>query len=235
MTRSPFPGMDPIIEARGLWRDFHDKLIGDMERALAELLPPRYVVRLDERTYTAEPEATASAGSPTAVAMHALIDVEERELYIDIRDEEAGGKLVTGIEVLSPTNKRFGSDGWKEYGRKFLRGAANFVEIDLLREGRRRTMREPWPDSPYYILIARQETAPACTVLPAFSTRPLPDVPVPLLAPDSDVMLPLQSLVDNVIERSRYVGPAHFRMAAAMRLRPEEHALLAATNIGTKK
>lgn len=52
MTRSPFPGMDPIIEARGLWRDFHDKLIGDIERVLAELLPPRYVVCLDERTFS---------------------------------------------------------------------------------------------------------------------------------------------------------------------------------------
>ncbi|HPM84774.1 MAG TPA: DUF4058 family protein [Candidatus Anammoximicrobium sp.] len=29
--RSPFPGMAPYIEACGLWGDFHDKLIGELE------------------------------------------------------------------------------------------------------------------------------------------------------------------------------------------------------------
>src|SRR5437764_1198634 len=48
---SPFPGMDPYIEACGLWEDFHAKLIGEMERALAPLLPERYVVRVGERSY----------------------------------------------------------------------------------------------------------------------------------------------------------------------------------------
>lgn len=36
---SPFPGMDPYIEACGLWGDFHDRLIGELERALAAALP----------------------------------------------------------------------------------------------------------------------------------------------------------------------------------------------------
>jgi hypothetical protein len=48
---SPFPGMDPYIEACSLWEDFHDKLVGEIERALAESLPNRYAVRLGERSY----------------------------------------------------------------------------------------------------------------------------------------------------------------------------------------
>jgi hypothetical protein len=32
---SPFPGMDPYIEACGLWEDFHGDLIAEMKRALA--------------------------------------------------------------------------------------------------------------------------------------------------------------------------------------------------------
>src|SRR5947209_6571008 len=48
---SPCPGMDPYIEACGLWGDFHTKLIGEIERALAGLLPERYVVRAGERSY----------------------------------------------------------------------------------------------------------------------------------------------------------------------------------------
>jgi hypothetical protein len=48
---SPFPGMDPFIEACGLWGDFHDKLIGEIEREVSRQLPSRYVARMGERTY----------------------------------------------------------------------------------------------------------------------------------------------------------------------------------------
>jgi hypothetical protein len=51
MMKSPFPGMDPYIEACGLWEDFHDKLIGDIERYLSDGVPDSYAVRLRERTY----------------------------------------------------------------------------------------------------------------------------------------------------------------------------------------
>jgi hypothetical protein len=30
--------MDPFIEAQGLWEDFHNKLMGDMERLLSQTL-----------------------------------------------------------------------------------------------------------------------------------------------------------------------------------------------------
>jgi hypothetical protein len=43
--------MDPFIEAHGLWEDFHSKLIGEIERALAPRLPEGYVVRTLERAY----------------------------------------------------------------------------------------------------------------------------------------------------------------------------------------
>jgi hypothetical protein len=49
--RSPFPGMDPYIEACELWEDFHQKLIGEIEQALANSVPDNYSVRLGERSY----------------------------------------------------------------------------------------------------------------------------------------------------------------------------------------
>jgi len=228
--------MDPYIEACGLWGDFHDKLIGEMERALAELLPPRYVARIGERTYiegidlredevyrTAfEPDVTVRTDSvaedhesavavapadPKAVVMHALVDVEQREIYLEIHDLNQGRRLVTCIEVLSPSNKRPGSAGWQQYDRKrdvLVRGYANFVEIDLLRGGRRRWMVEPWPASPYYVLAMRKDEAPACQVWPAFVTEPLPETAIPLVPPDDDVKLAIQPLVDAIFARSRY-------------------------------
>src|SRR5437870_11823594 len=50
---SPFPGMDPYIEVSHLWEDFHTNLIGEIYRALSDVLPDRYVVRAGERSYVA--------------------------------------------------------------------------------------------------------------------------------------------------------------------------------------
>lgn len=42
MELSPFPGMDPYIEACDRWEDFHCKLISEIEHALAQAVPDRY-------------------------------------------------------------------------------------------------------------------------------------------------------------------------------------------------
>src|SRR5437868_13261120 len=48
---SPFPGMDPYIEACGLWEDFHHSLVQGIHGQLAGAAPDRYVVRTGERSY----------------------------------------------------------------------------------------------------------------------------------------------------------------------------------------
>ncbi len=238
--RSPFPGMDPYIEACYLWDDFHHNLISGIQSALAPVLPKRYVVRAGERAYVAlttehgsdeyrvqadvsiarKPgTVTATAQSAPAavleaaeadsapVTMRAMVRTEFREGYLEIRESHGDRQVVTAIEVLSPSNKRFGSEGWIEYLRKrqaCLSGLVNFVEIDLLRRGRRMPMEDDWPDSPYYLLVSRKAEAPRCSVWRACSTRPLPEIPIPLAPPDKDVPLSLQPLIDAVYERSQY-------------------------------
>jgi hypothetical protein len=139
--------------------------------------------------------------------MHPQLSSPEREPYVEIYDTRSENQVVTCIELLSPTNKRPGRPGWAEYERKrqlILQGAANFVEIDLLRGGIRRAMKENWPPSPYYLLIMRKESAPECRVWPGFAVRPLPTIPVPLTPPDADFRLDLQSAIHRVFEGSRY-------------------------------
>ena len=48
--QSPFLGMDPYIEACGLWPDCHSHLIERIYDSLAAALPDRYVVRTGERS-----------------------------------------------------------------------------------------------------------------------------------------------------------------------------------------
>jgi hypothetical protein len=231
--------MDPYLEDTSLWASFHNKLIGEIERALAAALPDRYFVETPVRSYIVlagvdEKEETAflpdvgvltsrrkesdrqetgglavaePEGAADVVTMRAFIDEQCRETFIEIYESKPEVRLVTCIEVLSPSNKRPGTKGWKVYLRKrnsLLLGSANFIEIDLLRGGRRMPMVEPWPDSPYYLLVARQSRAPYCRVSRADYRKPLPDIPVPLSAPDPDFTLALQPLVDAVYARSRY-------------------------------
>lgn len=154
--------------------------------------------------------ATAVAEEDTEespVRMRALIEVEFRESFIEIKDSRRG-KLVTTIEVLSPSNKRYGTLGWQQFRRKrqaHLEGKiANLVEIDLLRGGERMPMEDEWPASPYYVLVSRIEEGSECAVWRAHSIRPVPEIPVPLAHPDPDVPLSLQPLIDAIYRRSRY-------------------------------
>src|SRR5580658_10131525 len=76
---SPFPGMDPYIERRAIWPDFHDSLIYVVKAALQPLLRPRYVALGQDRLVVTEshrpifpdvivrtsvPQASPSAASP---------------------------------------------------------------------------------------------------------------------------------------------------------------------------
>src|SRR5947208_3547830 len=62
--KSPFPGMDPYIEASGLWEDFHHDLISEIKQALARAAPDRYVVRTGERSYVVLVEEEGKATHP---------------------------------------------------------------------------------------------------------------------------------------------------------------------------
>lgn len=144
--KSPFPGMDPYIEECGLFEDFHNKLISEIERTLAAEVPERYVVRLPERSYVvlaeaegnkehvflpdvgvlAHPRHPSTVGGAVAeptvdeegISMRAFVAEEFRETFVEIYVSEPEQTLVTCIEALSPSNKRSGSLGWNTYLRK---------------------------------------------------------------------------------------------------------------------
>src|SRR5207253_3943250 len=151
--------------------------------------------------------ALAIQGQPTPVTMRALVRTEYRETFLEIRQVDPEHKLITGIEILSPSNKRPNTKGWRLYYRKrlaYLSGYANLVEIDLLRRGRRMPMASAWPDSPYYLLVCRKKQASRCAVYPATFTEPLPPIPIPLAPPDADITLDIQPFVAAIYARSRY-------------------------------
>jgi hypothetical protein len=234
--KSPFPGMDPYLEGSGRWRSFHVRLISRIIDMLEEKLPAKYrvlpevreVVELVEEEGKSQksmypdagvigPSARSTPATEVAVAepqtsaepfvLRPLIGEEFREQFIEIFADEPDRRLVTCIEVLSPSNKRRESAGRAIYLRKrqalFL-SETNLVEIDLLRGGERMPMRDPWPDTPYRLLVSRGWKAPACHVWTAHFRTPLPEIPVPLDAADTDLPLLLQPMIESVYLRSRF-------------------------------
>jgi hypothetical protein len=155
---SPFPGMDPYLEAR--WSDVHATLITLIKETLQPNLPPALRARSEERVLleTAdEPEAIAQYRSDVAVvntghraepapsAPGATATIEpvrvkyynapEVDRFVQIIDRTNGNRVVTVIEVLSPWNKGPGRLN-KDYLKKlddYAKGSVNVVEVDLLR------------------------------------------------------------------------------------------------------
>lgn len=52
---SPFPGMDPYLESPDLWPDVHARLIAVIGGQLTPKLRPRYVARVELRTFMYDP------------------------------------------------------------------------------------------------------------------------------------------------------------------------------------
>jgi hypothetical protein len=169
--------------------------------------------------------AAGAQVQPEPVTMRALLEMSHREIFLEIRELHPARRLITSIEILSPSNKRRGAAGWRLYTRKrqvYLEGHANLVEIDLLRRGRRMPMEDEWPASPYYYLACRRERAPECTVWPASFREPLPAITVPLVPPDPDVYVAMQPLVDTIYASSHYARLIDYDCPLRPRLNPAD-------------
>jgi hypothetical protein len=180
--------MDPYLET-DLWTTLHGMLAVEIVRHLVPRLRPKYIAILQRRNVMAVHDDSGEAAPHHSVEVR---DVAER-------------RLVTAIEILSPTNKR--DRGRPEYLNcrdHFLRGLAHLLEIDLLRAGRRVPMSNPLPPTPYFVLLSRFEKRPMSEVWPVALQDPLPTVPVPLLPGDADVSLELQQLFSTVYDVSGY-------------------------------
>jgi hypothetical protein len=146
-------------------------------------------------------------GAIKPVPMRAFIEAEHRETFVEIYEADPKQRLVTCIEVLSPSNKRPGTPGWEQYLRKreaLLLGKVNLVEIDLLRGGQRIPMLDDWPEDPFHILVSRPNPELVCQVWSVPLQQPLPRIHVPLAKPDPDLLLDLQPLITAIYQRSKY-------------------------------
>jgi hypothetical protein len=224
--------MDPLIESQR-WEDFHHALPEVIREWLIPRVRPCYVVLVEERVYVERqsngrrglivpdvtmtelegresPSQDAIAAAPTVAVAPVVLTLpmpeRKREAFLTLRERETM-EVVTVIEVLSPDNKRSGSDGRREYLRKreaVLESDAHLIELDLLRGGERLPTVETLPPADYYAFVSRAHRRPEVEVYPWTLRQPLPPIFVPLTGEDPDVTLDLQSIFNTLYDRAGY-------------------------------
>jgi hypothetical protein len=133
----------------------------------------------------------------------AIKDIE-RLSYIEIVDREYQ-EVVTVIELLSPANKKPGDDREQYLAkrRELIAGGVHLVEIDLLRGGTRMPV-EDLPDCDYCVLVSRSEERPRVGLWAFRMREPLPEIPIPLRAPDPDARIDLKRVLDRTWDAAGY-------------------------------
>ncbi len=231
--RPPFPGMDPWLEDHSLWLDFHNRLITSIADAIVPKVAPKYFVGVEQLTYESRPSPAVYVGRadvgitwagatesplgsgeirPSSVPGVLELDVEVpvtdyvEEWYLEVR-EAVNGKLVTVIEVLSPTNK-LRQPGRKQYLRKrdkIFDSRTSLIEIDLLCAGKRMPIANPSPvKGDYRILVSRGKSRPRARLYVFGLRQPIPDIPIPLLPRDAEPTLDLNSVLHDLYDRARF-------------------------------
>ena len=233
---SPFPGMDPFIESQKWEDFHTSYLAAIRDAIVAAVRPKYIVeverrIYLETHDPTTpvqsfiadaalmktgrEPEVPSeqSAGG-LAVLTETTVEVktctipfieEHRETFLTIRRGKPS-EVVTVIELLSPTNKRKGTDGRQLYSEKssaLLKTKTHFVELDLLRGGERTLVSEP-PAGDYFAMISRAERRPFVEVYGWRLLSRLPVIAIPLAGADPDVKLDLQPTFTLVYDRAGY-------------------------------
>ncbi len=224
---SPFPGMNPFLEQKDTWVDFHNTFLMQARGALAEQVGPNYLVRIEVRLLLHELSAqerrfigkadvgvtrlpSQQSSTPSFLALAAPLQLQlpavevEEHASLEIRDHR-NRRVFTVIELLSPSNKSPGSDrdDYMAKRRQVLAGMTNLVEVDLRRGGTRPAP----PDLPpcdYYALVCRYEQRPKVDFWPLSLRQTLPVIPIPLWSPDPDVHLDLQAVLHRTYDSADY-------------------------------
>jgi hypothetical protein len=235
--------MDPYLERPQWFGALHNLMIAYATESLQATLPVQYFATLGERVWVettrmVEPDVhlryqatelrgpdESPGGVATAVATLPIVitvpqenkDDEHRQPFIEIRAIEDDERLVTLIEMLSPSNKRPGPgrELYLQKQREALAGQVHLVEIDLLRRGEHTTavpfqhMLAKSGSSDYHVCIHRFDRPDDYLLYPVPLADPLPTIEVPLLPGDGDVQLDLQ----QIFTRAYDAGPHRRRIA----------------------
>ncbi len=250
---SPFPGMDPFLEAH--WGDVHARLSVYACDLLQQRLPVGLVASVEEYVVLSSEESDEAWSKPqrwrpdvsvneqeSAVALiepeTALLDADqpvivdaEPQTMREVRILDSQSRLVTSIEFLSPSNK-IGEDERHAFRRKqndLLASGVNLVEVDLILGGgwtiHPSQVETPLEcQGPYRISVTRVRYPHRIECYLTNLRNLLPRIRIPLRRGETDIVLDLQELITLAYERGAYHRRLNYANAPRPKLSPEDDA-----------
>jgi hypothetical protein len=248
--------MDPFIEDPALWAGFHSAMPVYIRSALSPHLPEGYFIDIDRGVWIDSDETPEFLGRPDAyVGMFDTSDDDDegggvavtsmaviakptkvvefeatatRQKALKIIDKSSN-KVVTAIELLSPSNKD-PHDGRASYLRKrndYFAAGVNLVELDLLREGERLPMGRPkLAPFDYSALVSIAVQFPRVPLWAWTIRDPFPELPVPLKPRDGFIPMSLKPCLDQAYLDGRYGDRIDYRKKPAGGLTRSDRAWL---------
>jgi hypothetical protein len=215
------------------------------------LLRPRYIASVQTRVFTEGPDqerfpdvgirrthvtppaaaATAVLDADPAVEVH-VPELQIEETYLQILDLQTNQRVVTVLEVVSPTNKYSGPgrDAYVVKQAEVRRSESHLVEIDLLRKGPHVLAvpeRVARGLEPYDYLISVNRADNNRTLFQLYGRRlveALPRFRCPLAAGDDDVVVNLQAVLERTWEFGGYQDLLRYDQPCMPALPPEDQA-----------
>jgi hypothetical protein len=210
--------MDPYLEEEKLWPLFQHKLVSSLYQKLLPGLMDRYRARVSQRLYTTEQALFTS-----------VLREEHTEEFIEVR-QRSDGKLVTLVEVVSPTNKTTiaGRQAYLSKRSECKAGGNSFVEIDLVLQGQPMLdySREGLPDWDYAVTVTRASQPERHEIYTATLQKRLPRFRLPLAPDDRDHVLDLQDAFARCYEQGNFAAEIDYKRDPATRLTDENRKWL---------
>jgi Protein of unknown function (DUF4058) len=226
---SPFPGMNPYLEAPQSWTGLHNWLVGELAKVLGTMLPENYYVAVEERVYESmeaestligipdsavlkTPSAQSALGNTATLSQPRLsqpatvtvpMPITINEAYLEVRAAETH-QVVTVIEVISLKNKQGESrQKYEEKRNRILASQSHLVEIDLLRKGRAMAFSGTAPVH-YRILVSRRQQRPQADLYGFNLQDEIPIFPIPLQHQDAEIPIDLKPIIDLIYDLGRF-------------------------------
>jgi hypothetical protein len=210
--------MDPYLEDEAIWPVFQHQLVMCLYQILLPGLVDRYRARVSQRHYTTEQALFTS-----------VVREEHHEDYIEIRQRH-DGRLVTLLEVVSPSNKTTaaGRAAYLDKRREGRNANANLVELDLVLQGQPTLeySRDGLPDWDYAVTVTRSTQPDRYEIYSATLQKRLPRFRLPLAADDRDTVLDLQASFTRCYDQGGFATKIDYRRDPPVAMAAEDRQWL---------
>jgi hypothetical protein len=210
--------MDPYLEDEQLWPAFQHQLVLCLYQILLPGLVDRYRARIGQRHYVTEQALFTS-----------VVREEHQEEFIEVR-QRSDGRLVTLVDVVSPSNKTTdaGRLAYLTKRGEAKAGGANLVEIDLVLQGQPTLdySREGLPEWDYAVTVTRAAHAEKHEIYSSTLQKRLPRFRLPLAPDDRDTVLDLHASFTRCYDQAGFAAQIDYQHDPPVRLGDEDRQWL---------